>query len=387
MTLFFRTCTACLLALAPVVGQGGEVLFSDDFEGALEGWSITDPAAIRTVDSHDSVHGRILEMAPHDAQLGAFIRDSEAWGAYRVEGEVLFPTDEHNYLGIVYHYRERDGRADFGSLYLKGNGSYIRVNPRRDWNPARMLYEELKVPLNGPSRIEVGRWYPFAFEVQGHACHFYVGDLRTPRVTFDLFEGDSGAVGFKPRVVGGPVWLDNVRVTAIDGLSYSGPPRPSVAYDLSGVITNWRVLGPLTRAHPELEKLDDPGQGAVAEGGSRHAWRPAPVDARGAVVTGQVVDFLGPRTVAYFLATLEVPEGSPRRVVFGAMDDLTLWHNGAFLGYAYRDDFAWHDVGRNPDHPPTDWIDLGPGVHHVLVRIRGGVYASGGFFARLVDGP
>jgi hypothetical protein len=387
MRSLLGVCGLCLLTLGPGPSEGGEVLFSDDFEGALDGWRVTDPAFIRTIESGDPGHGRVLQLAPRHAQLEALIQGSEAWQAYRVEGEVLFPTDEQNYLGIIYHYRERDGRADFGSLYLKGNGSYIRMNPRRDWNPARMLYEELKVPLTGPDHIEIGHWHPFAFEVEGHACHFYVGDLDTPRVTFDLFEGSSGAVGFKPRVVGGPVWLDNIRVTAIESLTYAGSPRPPVEYGLSGVVTGWQVLGPLTRAHLDLERLEDPAQGVVIEGSTRHTWRPAPVDARGAMVTGEIVDFLGPRTVAYFLVTIEVRPGARRRLVFSSIDDLTLWRDGEFLGYSYRDTFAWHDVGHNPDHPPTDWIDLDPGVHHVLVRIRGGVYASGGFFARLIDAP
>jgi len=385
MKTLLGVCGLCLLSLAAGANDGSPVLFSDDFEGTLEGWQISDPAVIRAVDSGDPGHGRVLEMAPRAAQADALIRGSEAWAAYRVEAEVLFPTDEQNYLGIIYHYCEREGRADFGSLYIKGNGSYIRMNPRRDWNPARMLYEELKVPLTGPDHIEIGRWYSLAFEVRGHACHLYVGDMETPRVTFDLFEGDAGAVGFKPRVVGGAVWLDNVRVTALDSLSYTGPPRPPVDYDLSDVVTRWRVLGPLPRAHLDLERLEDPGASTVSEGPSSQGWRPAPVDARGAVVTGQVVDFLGARTVAYFLATLEVPPGARRRLVFSSIDDLALWLDGEFLGYVYRDNLAWHDVGHNPDHPPTDWIDLEAGVHHVLVRVRGGVYASGGFFSRLTE--
>jgi hypothetical protein len=377
-----------LVLLVPSPARGGELLFSDAFEGSLVAWEITDPDVIRTVDSGDPAHGRVLELAPRQAQPKALIRDSESWGPYRVEGDVLFPDDQHNYLGIIYNHREANGRADFGSLYLKGNGSYIRVNPRRDSNPSRMLYEELRVPLAGPNHIEIGRWYRFAFEVSGRTCHFYVGDLTLPRITFDLFELDSGAAGFKPRVVGGAVWLDNVRVTSIGELSYSGPPRPAVHYDLSGVVTDWQVLGPLTRARPEIELRRDPAaSGGVETSGGRRGWRPAPVDARGAVLTGQVVDFLGPRTVAYFLTTLEVPEGVSRRLVLSAMDDLALWQNGRFLGYISRETFAWHDVGLNPDHPPTDWLDLEPGVHHVLLRVRGGVYASGGFFARVIGVP
>lgn len=146
-------CCVVLALLAPGAARAGDLLFSDGFEGRLVGWEVTDPAAIRTIDSGDPDHGRVLELAPRHAQLLALIRGSEAWGAYRVEGEVLFPDDRNNYLGIVYNYRESEGRADFGSLYLKGDGSYIRANPRRDWNPSRMLYEELKVDLTGADHI------------------------------------------------------------------------------------------------------------------------------------------------------------------------------------------------------------------------------------------
>jgi hypothetical protein len=152
-------------------------------------------------------------------------------------------------------------------------------------------------------------------------------------------------------------------------------------------VTDWKVLGSLTRAHLDLERRPDPGSAGVVEGSTRHDWQPAPVDARGAVVTGRVVDFLGPRTVAYFLATVEVPAGAQRRLVLSSMDDTALWHNGEFLGYAGRDVFAWHDVGLNPEHTPEDWLDLEPGLHRVLLRVRGGVYASGGFFARVIDAP
>lgn len=50
----------------------------------------------------------------------------------RVEGEVLFPESGHSYLGLIYNYGEAKGRIDFGSIYIKGNDSYIRVNPHRD---------------------------------------------------------------------------------------------------------------------------------------------------------------------------------------------------------------------------------------------------------------
>jgi hypothetical protein len=81
---------------------------------------------------------------------------------------------------------------------------------------------------------------------------------------------------------------------------------------------------------------------------------------------------------------LQVSEGESAELQFSSIDDLTIWINGQFYGYAYRDSLAWFDFGRNPEHPPTVSIPLGPGDHQVLVRVRGGVYASGGFFARVV---
>jgi hypothetical protein len=215
-----------MFALWALPAVATERLFEDDFETGLSGWEVSDPAAITIVDSEDPDHGKVLRLAPAGARLHALIRGSEEWGAYRVEGEVLFPTDEHNYLGLIYHFREGGRRVDLGSLYIKGNGSYIRVNPRRDWNPARMLYEEYRTALTGQDAIVIGEWQRFAAEVAGPVCHLYVGDLTTPKVTFGLYEADSGRLGFKPRVVGGPVWLDNVRVTGIGRLSYSGPRLP-----------------------------------------------------------------------------------------------------------------------------------------------------------------
>jgi hypothetical protein len=68
----------------------------------------------------------------------------------------------------------------------------------------------------------IGKWQRFAVEVMGNVCHFYVGDLQTPKVTFDLYEGGTGKAGFKPREAGGAVWIDNIRVTALPQLSYRG---------------------------------------------------------------------------------------------------------------------------------------------------------------------
>jgi hypothetical protein len=365
--------------------EAGKVLFSDDFEGELEGWQISNAQAIAVSDTGEPGHGRVLKMAPAGAKLHALIRGSERWGRYRIEGEVLFPTDEHNYLGFIYNYREREGRVDLGSIYIKGNGSYIRVNPRRDWNPSRALYEEYRVPLEGDDAIRTGEWQRFAAEVVGRVCHFYVGDMRTPKVTFDFYEYDSGQAGFKPRVVGGPVWIDNLRVRGIAGLSYQGPRLPAgIEYRPQDLVTDWQVLGPLTRAFPEIEALPDPTSVPVSDEGETRQWRRFETDPRGAVLTGRVVDFLGSRTIAYFATTIHVGEDEGAALDLSSVDDFALWHDGVFEGYGYREFFAWHDFGRNPDHPASEYpLPLHAGVNHVMFRVRGGVYASGGFFVRV----
>jgi hypothetical protein len=384
-------------ALSPVFGEvaaaaagevasarPGELLFSDDFEEGAAGWEISNRDTITVIDSGDAAHGSVLRLAPADAQIGALIRGSERWPAYRIEADVLFPDDRNNYLGLIYHYVASEQRTDMGSIYIKGNGSYIRVNPRRDWNPARMLYEEYRTALTGADAIVIGEWQHFAAEVIGNVCHFYVGDMTVPKVTFDHYEGTTGRVGFKPRVVGGPVWLDNVRVVAIDGPSYTGPPRPvGMDHRPDELVTDWHVLGPLTRISVPVERAADPVPVKVDGDGVERGFEPFATDGRGAVVSGRVVEFLGSATVAYFATRIVVPQGVRAELQLSTIDDLALWNNGVFQGYVYRDTFAWHDVGRNPDHPPTDSLPLEPGVNNVLVRVRGGGYAAGGFFARL----
>ena len=65
------------------------------------------------------------------------------------------------------------------------------------------------------------------------------------KMTFDLYEGESGSVGFQARIAGAPVWVDNVEVRSIADLSYSGAPIPDIAYDVDGLLTEWEVAGPL----------------------------------------------------------------------------------------------------------------------------------------------
>jgi hypothetical protein len=56
---------------------------------------------------------------------------------------------------------------------------------------------------------------------------------------------ERGEVGFKPRVVGTPVWIDNISARSIEAFSYQGPPRPlGVHYAPESMVTDWQVLVP-----------------------------------------------------------------------------------------------------------------------------------------------
>jgi hypothetical protein len=68
------------------------------------------------------------------------------------------------------------------------------------------------------------------------------------------------------------------------------------------------------------------------------------------------------------------------------IDDIAIWVNGVFQGFLPRQDAAWFDAGVNPAHPARRVpLSLRAGENDIVIRVRGGVYASGGFFARLVE--
>ncbi len=363
------------MTAAPGLLLAAALLFEENFEDGLGRWHILGTSA-RVEDSGSPEHGRVLVLSPRGDAF-ALIDGSENWGGVRLEGDVLFPTDEDNYLGVVYNHRLRGDRSDFGVVYIKGNDGYLQANPHRDWNVSRTIYGEYRVPLTGSAAIRRGEWQRFAVEIVGRVCHFYVGSALVPQMTFGDFELDSGALGLQPRSVGGDVWVDNLKVTSIDRLSYAGPARPAESYDRGAVATRWEVLGPLTRTEDDIARLSDsPGL----------RWRPFEADARGAVVTGTVVDFQGPNTVAYFRTRIQRAAAGPAELQISTADDLALWVNGRFASFIPRGTAAWFDFFRTPSHAGQSIpLELVAGENELVFRARGGVYASGGFFARVVD--
>lgn len=364
--------------------------FLDDFEAGLRGWRLGGAHAIAVVDSGDPAHGRVLELRA-DGLVYALVRGSDRWGPVRVEADFLFPEELDHYLGLVYNWKESAGRVDFGNIYVKGGDSYLRVNPFRDGNASRLLYEEYYVRLSGADTIALNRWHRFKAEISGRECHFYIGDMTTPRLTFDLFEGERGLVGFTPRIVGGRVLLDNVRVTSIEALSYQGPPIPAVSYQPESLLTDWEVLGPLPGPLAHLEHRPVPAAKAPSR---RLAWRPFATDRRGAVLTGRVTEYAGGRPVAYFRTHVRADSAKDAVLHFSTTDELALFVNGSFQGFVYRDGYvsgdndwnAWFDFWKNPKHAGRKvTIKLRNGNNEIMVRVRNGEFASGGFFARMEE--
>jgi hypothetical protein len=345
--------------------------FSDDFENGLSAWEIYGVNGASVIQSGDPTYGSALKLRPN-GDVHILFRGSENLQGIRVEGEMLFPTDENSYLGFIYNFNRQGERMDFGNIYIKGNGSYFQVNPHRDYNVGRALYPEMATKLTGSDSIRIGEWLRFKVEVIGSECHFYVGNMTTPKIMFADFEFSSGAFGFQPRSVGASVWVDNIKVFEIDRFGYSGSKIPNIDYKLDQVLTDWEVFGPLTQTE------DD-----VARGLGSHSWRSFSTDNRGAVVSGRIVDTHGPRNVAYFRTKIMSEYQRNMVMHFSTIDDLAVWVNGRFHGFLGRAKRAWPDFWYNQAHSGKKIrIDLRKGENTIVIRVRGGVYATGGFFVR-----
>ena len=363
-------------------------LFQDDFEGNLSGWIINNKKSVTIVDSGDQEHLKVLQLEP-DSDTYALIKNSESWSGVRMEGEVMFPTKEHNYLGFIYNFVTKGERKDFGLVYLKGNGSYLRVNPWRDGNVSRLLYEEYKTRINGVDKIEIGKWHRFKIEVIQNEVHVYIGNMQIPKLTFGFFEFDRGMIGLQPRASGGSVWVDNIKVSTIDAFSYSGKNIPDIKYAKNELINSWEFLGPFPQP---LKKVENSFQEkSIKYEGKKYTWKKFKTDERGCVVTGRVTEYDGKNQVAYFRTYIHSDKAQKAQLHFTTTDELSIIVNGKFSKRIYRDGYispkndwnAWYDFWKNEKHEGTKTqVDLQQGTNEVLIKVRSGQFASGGFFVR-----
>ena len=366
-----------------------QILFEDNFEGNLSGWEINKATSVEIIDAQDPQQGKVLSLTPN-GNVSALIKYSDQWGPVSVEGKMLFPEKVHNYLGFIYNYQNSSAREDFGLLYVKGNGSYIRANPWRDGNVSRLLYEEYKTKLEGDQAVNIGEWHRFKMELIKETCHLYINDMNRPKITFDLFELKSGKVGFQPRVAGGSVWIDDIKVSSIKAFNYLGENIPMIDYEPDSLISNWEVFGPLTKPNLAIEQAVYDDNVSLDIDGKSFSWKNFETDARGAVITGSITEYQGENTLAYFRTVLEAEKDTTVTLHFTTTDELTLYVNGKDAGRVYRDGYvskgndwnAWYDFWKNPQHQGRKKkIALNKGKNQLVVRVRNGQFASGGFFA------
>ncbi len=375
-----------VFAVMLLLGQtaSAQELFREDFERDLSLWYITKPASFALVDSGDRAHGKVLKMNPGGGTHSfVLMQGSEKWGSIRVEGDVLFPDNGDNYMGLMYNFTERDPRIDYASIYIKGNGSYIQANPRLDGNPMREILPEYQTPLRGVSAITIGQWQHFKAEIIGSMCHFYVGDMETPILTFDFPYLSGGHIGFKPRVAGWPVWIDNISITSISSFHYTGPPRPDLKYEPEQLVTNWDMIGPFAARITAIEAEGYVPGRAYSEGARIYRWQKFETDRRGGVLTSRIVEFMGARNRAYFHTTLKAEKAGEVELQFSSVDELLIWVNGEFWGFMAPASVAWYDFWKNPEHAnrrQNPHVQLKPGDNHLLIMVNGGAYADAGFF-------
>jgi hypothetical protein len=360
---------AWMLWATTVQAQALSVRFTDDFSGGLSKWVLAGGGAVSVHDAGGD-HGAVMRLKP-DGDVHALIRGSERWGDVAIEGDLLFPEEGDSYLGVIYNFRRRESRTDFGLIYLKfGNRVYLQPNPHRDYNVTRTFYPEYVAPLSGVSGVRVGVWHRFRVEVVGGVAHFFVGDLTRPALIFPIAEPGPGMIGFQPRSVGNEVWVDNVTVRSV--AAHSTPSPPAIPAERG---QRWEVYGPLASTDDAVARPPRNASGP---------WRPFALDARGGVETSRVIDYHGPKTVGYFRTRVVADSSGTATLRMSSVDDLAVWVNGSFLGFIGRQAGAWFDFGRNPDHPgEVATIPVVAGTNTIVVRVRGGMYAAGGFFARV----
>jgi hypothetical protein len=356
-----------------LAGTSG-VIDSEDFENGLGRWRYESSEQVRLVQE-PGTDNHVLVLDPiRPGYVHAIFEPSRGWENTRMEGRFLFPEEGDGYLGFIHNLKQTDQRLDFGCLYVKSNGSYIRVSPHLDGNPSWRLHEELKVDLLGERRIKVGHWHRFRLDVVGKQVALYIDNMNQPLTRFDLFPNTAGAFGLEARPGGGaPVWVDDLSFSRLNDevrdLEYPSMPPERVL--------SWEQLGPFEVEETVPKKLPElPQQG----------WQSVDPDARGMINTGLMTQYRsGDNNFVYLRTRLtqSEPEGAgPTWLAISSANRLDVWLNGYFRGTVAAERFIWSDFLSAADHPGARLpLQLATGENEIIVRVHGRRFAGGGFFA------
>lgn len=354
-----------LLLLANVAAA--ESVFVERFEDGLDRWSPSPVEKIQIV-AEPEMENSVLQLTPNpDSFAHVLLKKQPDSSRVRVEGRFLFPTEGDGYLGFIYNYQQTEDRMDFGVIYVKSNGSYIRISPHFDGNPSWRLHEQARFDLLNNRKLEVGVWYPFRLDVSGHQASLAIGDLDQPLVTFSGAPTGEGQVGLEARPGRGePVWVDDIVVSSL-----TGPPASSEFVEHP----DWQFAGPF-EADNEVD-LTVPSLESVQ-------WQAVPTDPRGMLTTGLLTQYRsGKKRWVYLRYRFNMDEGQPGPTWLAASsaNRLDVWFNGYFRGVVPPEQFIWTDYLVNPDRPGAR-LPLAPSVgeNEIIIRVHGERFAGGGMF-------
>ncbi len=177
-------------------------------------------------------------------------------------------------------------------------------------------------------------------------------------------------------------------MTTINESHYQGDLIPNIKYKPESLITHWEVIGPYNKPNSVIERNHSTNNSSP-EDSPGLTWNRFTTDARGCIITGSVTEYNGENTVAYFRTSLNAHRDTVATLHFTTTDELALFLNGRDVGRVYRDGYvsktndwnAWYDFWENPEHEGRKVrIPLAKGENELIIRVRNGQFASGGFF-------
>jgi len=365
------------LALLLLVSLARSILasdFHDGFEQGLDNWEPFSPGYALIVSEAEG-NNHVLELTPRSGDYSHVILKADSpTGHARMEGRFLFPTEGDGYLGLIYNHIHSDARTDFGVLYVKSNGSYIRVSPHYDGNPSWRLHEEKKVMLEGDRRIEPGRWYRFRLDVHEYSAALYIEDMETPAVVFNEAPNSNGAFGLEARPGRGePVWVDDIRIMSLEPIT-----SPETNKEPESKLGPWQY-------QPAIE--DSPGLNLESPVLDESGWQSLETDSRGAIITGQLTQNVsGDRSVVYLRTSFEgSDEQSMAWFAISSANRIDVWKDGYFRGTVAPEQYIWSDHISVPEHVGARLpLRISPGRQEILLRVHGDRFAGGGFFADIL---
>lgn len=354
-----------------------EIEVKENFENGLSNWTVNSKKHVEIVKEAGK-NNHVLQLTPMNkrgARTDTLYKPSRSWKNISMTGRFLFPDEGDGYLGFIYHHREGKQRTDYGVLYVKSNGSYVRASPHYDGNPSWRLYEELRKDLSGKRKIRVGQWHQFKFEVVAGTASLFIDNMQRSVLDFDMFNNEFGAIGFEARPGRGEkVWIDDLQIQ-LANLPVSSINLKSISHDSN---LTWQVQGPFSESQnkgnsaPQLKEED---------------WRTVEPDKRGLINTGRLTQSdSGKNSILYLRTQFQVLSESdkPSWIAFSSANNLDVWFRGYFRGTVGSERFVWSDFLSNPNYPGAR-LSLIPkkGQNDIILKVYGDKFAAGGFFAAL----